>query len=45
MRVNVDKALNTLLAHVGPAVTAHPFTLAQRTFELSKTAFFALVRG
>lgn len=45
MRIDVDKALDTLLAHVGPTITTHPFTLAQWAFELPKTTLFTLIRG
>lgn len=45
MRIDVDEALDTLLAHVSPTITAHPFTLAQWAFELSKTTLLTLVWG
>lgn len=45
VRVNVDVALDTLLSHVGPGVTAHPFSLTFGTFIFSKTPLLSLIRG
>lgn len=43
VRIYVDVTLNALLSRVGPAVTAHPFAFAQRTFEFAKASFLPLV--
>ena len=42
--VHVDVTLDALLAHVGPAVAAHPLPLALGTLVLPKTPLLALVR-
>jgi hypothetical protein len=44
VRIHIDEAFDALLAHISPAVTTHPFALAQRAFELSETTFFTLIR-
>jgi len=44
VRVDVDVALDALLARVGPAVARHPLALAARTLVLAETALLALVR-
>lgn len=43
VRIHIYVALNTLLPSIRPAVTTHPLSLAQRTFEFSKTSFLPLV--
>jgi hypothetical protein len=45
LREYVDMALDTVLAHIRPAVTRHPFSFAFRAFIFTKTAFFALIRS
>lgn len=42
--VDHDVALDALLSHVGPAVAAHPLSLALGALVLPKAPFFALVR-
>lgn len=42
--VHVDVALDALLPHVGPGVSAHPFSLAFWALVLAKAALLALVR-
>lgn len=44
VRVDVDGALDALLSHVGPAVAAHPLTLALWALILAEATFFPLVR-
>ena len=41
--VHVDVTLNALLPCVGPAVSTHPFALAQWTFQFSKTPLIPLI--
>ena len=45
MWVDVDVAFDTLLAHVGPAVAAHPFPLALGALVLAEAPLLALVRS
>lgn len=45
MWIDVDKTLDALLPHVGPTISTHPFSFAQRALELTKTALFTLVRS
>jgi hypothetical protein len=45
MRVDVDVALDALLPHVSPAVSAHPLALALGALVLAETPLLALVRG
>lgn len=44
VRVDVYVALDAFLAHIGPAVTRHPFALALGTLVLAEASFFPLVR-
>lgn len=44
MWVDVDVALDALLARVGPAVAAHPLAFTNGALELAKAALFALIR-
>lgn len=44
VRIDIDSALDALLAHICPAVATAPFAFAFWTFELAKAPFLALVR-
>lgn len=43
VRIDINVALDTFLSHVGPGISAHPFSLTFWTFVFTKTAFFPLV--
>lgn len=43
MRVNVDVALDALLSHVGPGVSAHPLPLTFRTFIFAEAPLLSLI--
>lgn len=43
MGVYINMALDTFLAHIGPTVSGHPFSLALGTFVLPETSLFSLV--
>lgn len=45
VRINVNVALDALLSHVSPGVSAHPFSLAFGALIFTEAAFLALVRG
>lgn len=45
MRVNIDVALDTLLSHVGPGVSAHPLPLAFGAFIFTETSLLSLIRS
>lgn len=45
MWIDVDVALDALLAVVGPRITGHPLPLALWTFVLAEAALFSLVRS
>ena len=45
VRIDVDVALDALLAHVCPRVAGHPLPLALWALVLAETALLALVRS